>query len=137
MSEISNHAMRARYYLHMSEIINLTMSMSEEFALQYADRRAKERGYDSYRIVYREFVIPAKGMLKFQANNEFWLITHIEGGLMVKSDYGRYEHGVAQGIIENAHEHGDSIEIINSREEQSTIRFLQVILKTRDDGSKT
>ncbi|GAA4275951.1 hypothetical protein [Aquimarina mytili] len=111
--------------------------MQEEFAIQYADRRAKERGYDSYRIVYREFVIPAEGMLKFHANNELWLITHIGWGLIVKSDYGRHEHWYTQGIVENSYEHGDHIEIRNARDEQATIRFLQVILKTKDDGSKT
>ncbi|MBL0683601.1 hypothetical protein [Aquimarina mytili] len=110
--------------------------MREEFAIQYADRRAKERGYDTYRIVYREFVIPAKGMLKFQANNELWLVTHIAWGLIVKSDYGRYENWFTQGIVENSHEHGDHIEIRNAKDEQGMIRFLQVILKTKDDGSK-
>ncbi len=110
--------------------------MREEFALQYADRRAKERGYDNYRIVYREFVLPGKGVLKFQANNELWLITYIAWGLIVKSDYGRYENWHTQGIVENSHEHADRIEIMNSRDEQSTIRFLQVILKTKSDGSK-
>ncbi|KAA1244526.1 hypothetical protein [Aquimarina sp. RZ0] len=110
--------------------------MREEFALHYAERRAKERGYDSYRIVYREFMIPSGGMLKFQATNEIWLITYIAWGLIVKSDYGRYDNWYTQGIIENAHEHGDRIEIINTRKYQRTIRFLQVILKTEDDGSK-
>lgn len=108
--------------------------MGEEFALRYADRRAKERGYESYRIVYREFVIPPNGTLKFQANNELWLITYIAWGLIVKSDYGRYENWYTQGITENAHEHADRIEIINTRKYQRTVRFLQVILKTTDDG---
>lgn len=110
--------------------------MREEFALQYADRRAKERGFDNYRIVYREFMIPPNGTLKFQANNEIWLVTYIAWGLIVKSDYGRYDNWYTQGIVENAHEHGDQIEIINTRKYQRTIRFLQVILKTKDDGSK-
>ncbi|UZO81375.1 hypothetical protein NBT05_02615 [Aquimarina sp. ERC-38] len=104
--------------------------MSEEFALQYAKQRAKERGYDNYRIVYREFVIPANGTLKFEAYNEIWLITHITWGLIIKSDYGRYNHWYARGVIENAHEHGDQIEIVNTRKYQRTVRFLQVILKT-------
>ncbi|TPN82943.1 hypothetical protein [Aquimarina algicola] len=112
--------------------------MREDFALHYADRRAKERGYDAYRIVYREFVIPAMGSLKFQAYNELWLVTHIDWGLMVKSDYGRYDHWYTKEIRENAHEHGDRIEIVNTRKYQRKIRFLQVILKTNtDDGSKT
>lgn len=109
--------------------------MREEFALQYAERRAKERGYENYRIVHREFMIPPSGMLKFQANNEIWLVTYIAWGLIVKSDYGRYDNWYTQGIVENAHEHGDRIEIINTRKYQRTIRFLQVILKTKDDGS--
>lgn len=107
--------------------------MREEFAIQYADRRAKERGYDKYRIVYREFMIPANGKLKFKAHNELWLVTYIAWGLIVKSDYGRYDNWYTQGIIENAHEHGDQIEIINTRKYQRTIRFLQVILKTENN----
>ena len=111
--------------------------MREEFAIQYAALRAKERGYDTHRVVYREFVLPANGTLKFQAHNELWLITHISWGLIVKSDYGRYTHWYTQGILENTNEHGDTIEIINTRNYQRNIRFLQVILKTKDDGSKT
>ncbi|WP_299432090.1 hypothetical protein [uncultured Aquimarina sp.] len=110
--------------------------MREEFALQYAERRAKERGFDQYRIVYREFMIPPNGMLKFQANNEIWFVTYIAWGLIVKSDYGRYDNWYTQGIVENVHEHADRIEIINTRKYQRTIRFLQVILKTKDNGSK-
>ena len=109
--------------------------MGEEFALQYADRRAKERGYENYRVVYREFMIPANGTLKFQAYNELWLITHITWGLIVKSDYGRYQNWYAQGVVENMHEHADRIEILNTRNYQRKIRFLQVILKTKTDGS--
>ncbi len=111
--------------------------MKEEFALPYADRRAKERGYEDYRIVYREFMIPANGMLKFQGYNELWFVIHIDWGLIVKSDYGRYDNWYAQGIVENTHEHGDRIEIMNTRKYQRKIRFLQVILKIKDDGSKT
>lgn len=111
--------------------------MGEEFALHYADRRAKERGYNDYRIVYREFVIPPKGVLKFQANNELWLITYIAWGLLVKSEYGRYENWYTQGIVENSHEHADRIEIINTQNQQGIIRFIQVILKTKEDGNTT
>jgi len=111
--------------------------MREEFALQYADRRAKERGFDHYRIVYREFIIPANGALKFQVYNELWLVTHISWGLIVTSSYGKYTRWYAQGITENTHEHGDRIEIVNTRKYQRTIRFIQVILKTQDDGGTT
>ncbi len=111
--------------------------MREEFALEYAQRRAKERGYDQYRIVYREFIIPPNGALKFQAYNELWLVTYIAWGLVVKSSYGKYTNWYTQGMTENSHEHGDRIEIINTRKYQRTIRFIQVILKTKDDGSTT
>jgi len=110
--------------------------MQEEFALHYAERRAKERGYTGFQIVYREFVIPEDGVLKFQAYNELWLITFIDWGLIVKSDYGRYQNWFAKGIIENAHEHADRIEIINTLKERRTIRFLQVILKTKADDTE-
>ncbi len=116
---------------------NTQCVMHEEFALQYADRRAKEKGFENYRIVYREFIIPAMGMLKFQAYNEIWLVTYIDWGLMVKSDYGRYDNWYTKEIRENMHEHADRIEITNTRKYQRKIRFLQVILKTNDDGSKT
>ncbi|WP_062055999.1 hypothetical protein [Aquimarina longa] len=109
--------------------------MHEEFALQYADRRAKEKGYHSYRVVYREFVIPANEKLKFQAYNEVWLMTYISWGMQVISDYGRYNDTRQQGIVENSYEHADVIEIINSGKAKGTIRFLQVILKTRTDGT--
>ncbi len=111
--------------------------MGEEFALEYADRRAKERGYEKYRIVYREFMIPAEGTVKLKAHNEIWLVLYIGWGLIVKSNYGRYDNWYTSNIIENSHEHGDHIEIINTRKYQRTIRFLQVILKTvNDNGSK-
>ncbi len=109
--------------------------MREEFAVTYADRRAKERGYENYRIVYREFVIPPEGALKFQGYNEIWLVTYISWGLIVKSPYGRYTNWYTQGIVENTHEHADRIEIINTRKYQRKIRFLQVILKKEEDGS--
>ncbi len=110
--------------------------MDEGFALQYADRRVKERGFKNYRVVYREFVLPGDGTLSFQAHNEIWLVLHIDWGLIVKSDYGRYDHWYTQGITENSHEHGDKIQILNTLKEQRKIRFLQVILKTNDDGGK-
>ncbi|WP_108866865.1 hypothetical protein [Aquimarina aquimarini] len=109
--------------------------MHEEFALQYADRRVKERGFENYRVVYREFIIPSNGTLTLQATNEIWLVIHIDWGVIVQSDYGRYDNWYTQGIMENAHEHGDHIEIINTRKYQRCIRFLQVILKTKNDGS--
>ena len=111
--------------------------MCEEFAIQYAGLRAKEKGYLKYRLVYRDFTIPAEGRLELQGHNEIWLIVYIAWGLIVKSDYGRYENFYVQGNIENIHEHGDRIEIVNTRKYQRTIRFLQVILKTENDGSKT
>ncbi len=111
--------------------------MREEFALQYAERRAKEKDFENYRVVYRDFTIPKNGTLRFQAHNEIWLITHISWGLIVKSDYGQYNNWFKQGINENSHEHAGRIEITNVRKYQRTIRFIQVILKTKDDGSKT
>ena len=108
--------------------------MSEEFALHYAQKRAKERGYGSYRVIYREFVLPSKGVLKFKAYNEIWLVVQISWGVIVKSDYGRYTNWYTQGIVENVHEHGDTIEITNAQKNQATVRFLQVILKTKGDG---
>lgn len=109
--------------------------MSEEFALKYAAQRASEKGFSNYRIIYREFIIPPCGTLKFQAHNEIWLLIHIDYGLTVRSAYGRYTEWDRQGITENAHEHGERIEIINKKKSPQHIRFLQVILKTETDGN--
>lgn len=108
--------------------------MSEEFAIEYAKRRARERGYPEYRLVYREFILPAGGRLRLTGYNEIWLVLYIAWGLIVESDYGRYQNWYVEGNVSNTHEHADQIEIINTRKYQRRIRFLQVILKTKTDG---
>lgn len=103
--------------------------MSEEFAIRYAARRVKERGFSKYRLVFQDLNLKVGQQIELAAYNEIWFVTGTDNGIVISSDYGEYDYG-NENLSENIHEHADRILIKNtSALEPQKVRFIQVILE--------
>ena len=102
--------------------------MSEVFALQYIPQRVRERGYQQYRLEFQDLQLSANEEREVTAYNELWLLLEADEGIMIQSDYGRYEAHGGQ-LPENVHEHADNILIRNVAREAQRVTFIQVILQ--------
>ena len=101
--------------------------MSEEFAIRYAPRRVRERGF-RYRLVFQDLNLKKRQHVELAAYNEIWFLIEAGSGVRISSDYGEYDHS-NPNLTENAHEHADWIIIINKAEQTRKVKFVQVILE--------
>ena len=102
--------------------------MSEDFAIRYAPRRVREKGFSRYRLLFQDLNLGAGKQVQLAAYNEIWFLLEAEADISINSDYGRYNYN-DQNLTENIHEHADQIVITNSGNTAQKVKFLQVILE--------
>ena len=103
--------------------------MSEEFAIRYALRRARERGFSKYRLLFQDLNLRPGQQIELAAYNEIWFLISADSEIVISSDYGEYDYSNSK-LSENAHEHADRIIITNNNEAESRqVIFIQVILQ--------
>lgn len=102
--------------------------MSEDFAIRYAPRRVRERGFSRYRLVFQDLNLKKRQHIELAAYNEIWFLVEADSGICVSSDYGEYNYR-NKNLSENIHEHADWIIIKNTVNEPQKVRFIQVILE--------
>lgn len=102
--------------------------MTEQFVISYAPQRAKERGFQKFRLDYRDINIAPHEKKEIPGYNQIWFVVEAGEGIYISSDYGEY-NADNQLIQENAHEHADWIEIENISKSTSQIKFIVVTLE--------
>ena len=102
--------------------------MTEQFAIHYARQRARERGFEKFRLDYRDINIGTDETREIMAYNEIWFVIEAGPGIQVSSDYGEYA-AYNPWIQENMHEHGDRIIIENNSKRIDKVKFVVVILE--------
>lgn len=102
--------------------------MTEEFAIRYAPKRVRERGFSKYRLVFQDLNLKARQQIELAAYNEIWFLVGADNGICISSDYGEYDYK-NKNLSENIHEHADQIIIKNTVHETQKVRFIQVILE--------
>ena len=102
--------------------------MREEFAIRYAPRRVRERGFSKYRLVFQDLNLKAREQIELAAYNEIWFVLGAEIGITISSDYGEYDYSNDK-LSENIHEHADRIIIKNAADQAQKVKFIQVILQ--------
>lgn len=103
--------------------------MNTEFALDFIPRRMKELGYGkNYITRWRHLQIDAAGILKIDAENEYYYLIQPGTLIAVKSKFGDYNVN-DPGINEMQYEHKGKIEISNLHKEPQLVLFIQVIPK--------
>ncbi len=95
--------------------------------ITYAKNRVAERGYDNFRMVYRDLQLRPRQTKIIKAYNELWFILEVDRRIRVSSDYGIYDD-VDKQLSEQIHEHADRIEILNRANSIQRITCLQIIM---------
>ena len=102
--------------------------MSEDFAIRYAPRRVRERGFSRYRLVFQDLNLKKRQHIELAAYNEIWFVLGADSGIAISSDYGEYDYR-NEKLPGNIHEHADQIIIKNTVHKPQKVRFIQVILE--------
>ncbi|MBL6445722.1 hypothetical protein JMN32_05340 [Fulvivirga sp. 29W222] len=102
--------------------------MTEQFAIHYAPQRVKERGFEKFRLDYRDISVNSKETREIMAYNEIWFVVEAGPGIRVNSDYGLYSP-FDPFIEENMHEHGDRIVIENISRRIDKVKFIVIVLE--------
>ena len=102
--------------------------MTEQFVINYAPQRAKERGFQKFRLDYRDINIAPDEKKEIPGYNQIWFVVDAGEGIYISSDYGVYDADNPL-LQENAHEHADWIEIENISKSTSQVKFIVVTLE--------
>ncbi|ELR71758.1 hypothetical protein C900_02343 [Fulvivirga imtechensis AK7] len=102
--------------------------MTEQFVISYAPQRAKERGFDKYRLDYRDINVSPGERKEIPAYNQIWFVVETGEGIQISSDYGEFDADNPL-LQENAHEHGDWIVIENTSQAISQVKLIVVTLE--------
>lgn len=100
----------------------------EEFVAGYAPQRARERGFEKYRLDYRDMNLAPEEIKEIPAFNEIWFMLSLGEGVSISSDYGLCDFNNSL-LDENMHEHSGLITIRNSTGEIRQARFIIVTLE--------
>ena len=103
--------------------------MTVALALEYIPRRMRELGYEAnYYIRFRHFVLQPMEKIDVDAYNQFFILVEEASDVTVNSDFGLFD--ISDGNTnEQTYEHQGLIQISNSADKITHLRFIQVIPK--------
>lgn len=101
--------------------------MNTVFAIDYIPRRMRELGFcDNYITRWRHFQIEARGSLRIDADNEFFMLIDPHVNVSVRSKFGVFDFSDT-GINEMQYEHRGKIDVQNKARTPIMVLFIQVI----------
>lgn len=89
--------------------------------------RMRELGFSRYHERLRDLTLEPGSIMRVDAYNELYFIVDDPPGVIVESDYGRYDSSDAP-VGESIHQHRGEIIIRNPGTEKRRIKFIQVIM---------
>src|SRR4051812_14001452 len=103
--------------------------MTIALAIEYIPRRMKDLGVGSeYYLRFRHFVLQANEKIELDAHNQFYILVDEISDVSISSDFGFYDLS-DPNVNEQIYEHQGSITIINNAQNNTHIRFIQIIPK--------
>ena len=99
--------------------------MTLGFAVDYAERRMCELGYECFRLRFRHLVLHPYEKLVLDADNEYWYVVE-DTPVKIDSQFGHYDLQV-NGLNELQYEHYGKVVITNPEKATVTAKFLQCI----------